>query len=375
MAINKLAKLWGRGVKRLLKSQQNRNKKLLNTLARKPAAKAGSRKLSSARTAVPPLSRSLPDARTPGKWLSFIHASPDANDGGRMRYWLYLPEKIVASPLPLVVMLHGCAQSATEFAQGTRMNLLAEKKGFAVLYPQQSARADANRCWRWYDKATQEGIHEVKTVVAVIEAVIQKYGLDRRRIYVAGLSAGAAMAHIIALNYPDLIAAVGLHSGTVFGVTRSRIDSYSVMQHGAANAIKAAIRHAKSKVQPFPVMPAILVHGRHDRIVRPVNQAQLSQQFQELNNLSGPGNEALVVKSGGKSTTSKVSNAYSTDEYFLNGKPVLKICEILNLEHAWSGGDCTIRFNECKGPDASRMMWSFFAKQRRPKVPGAMNNK
>jgi poly(3-hydroxybutyrate) depolymerase len=137
------------------------------------------------------------------------------------------------------------------------------------------------------------------------------------------------------------------------------------MQHGAANASKGAMHHARSKFQAYPLMPAILIHGQHDRIVRPVNLAQLTEQFRELHHLSGQDNQALAVKAGGKPVGTKTSNAYHTCEYSLGGKPILKTCEILNLKHAWSGGDCTVRFNECKGPDASKLMWSFFAKHRR----------
>lgn len=378
MVFGKLSKLWGRGVKRLIRSQQSKNKKLLKSLVGKSAAKVRTRKLQSKRLGISVApAQSRPDAAiaAPGKWLTSCHsstASPSsAGAGARMRYWLYLPDKMPASPLPLVVMLHGCGQTARQFAQGTRMNLLAEKKGFAVLYPQQSARSDPNRCWSWFKKATQEGGGEVKAIVAIIEAIVQEHALDKRRIYISGLSAGAAMANIIALNYPDLIAAVGLHSGTVFGGTGSRIGSYRVMQYGAAKALKSAIHHAGSKFQPFPLMPAILIHGQHDQIVRPVNLAQLSEQFRELNHLSGHGSEALVVKTGGKPIGTKSSNPYDTCEYHLDGKPILKICEILNLEHAWSGGDCAVRFNECKGPDASKLMWNFFAKhRRRPEVSG-----
>lgn len=374
MILKKLTSIWGRSVKRVVKSQQSKNLKLVKSMFATPAGKA-KRRVTAPRTrpATATTSERAPDIATtaPGKWLKSAYASPlidGTRTGSRMSYWLYLPDREMPTPTPLVVMLHGCAQSATQFAQGTRMNLLAEQHGFAVLYPQQSATPDPSRCWRWYKKTVQQGGGEVKSIVAIIENTIRQYQIDPSRIYVAGLSAGAAMAHIVALNHPHLIAAVGLHSGTVFGAADSRMEGYSVMQNGADDALKAAIGHAASKFELFPIMPAILIHGEQDGIVRPINLLHLTRQFTELNHLSGSKAAPMLIKEGRKAGGPRSGNAYSTREYVIGNKPILKICEIAQLDHAWSGGDASVRFHERKGPDASKMMWDFFSKHRRDAV-------
>ncbi|WP_449369373.1 extracellular catalytic domain type 1 short-chain-length polyhydroxyalkanoate depolymerase [Undibacterium arcticum] len=371
MILKKLTSIWGRSVKRIIKSQQSKNLKLVKGMFATVAGKA-KRRVNPSRTRSAPASapeKAHAFATTaPGKWLKSTYTSPlidGARTASRMSYWLYLPDREMRTPMPLVVMLHGCAQSATQFAQGTRMNLLAEQHGFAVLYPQQSATPDPSRCWRWYKRTVQQGGGEVKSIVAILENTIQKHPIDPSRIYVAGLSAGAAMAHIVALNHPHLIAAVGLHSGTVFGAADSRMEAYSVMQNGADDALKTAIRHATSKFELFPIMPAILIHGEQDGIVRPINLVHLTRQFRVLNRLSGSKGAPLLIKEGSKPGGPRSGNAYSTSEYFIGKQPILKICEIQQLDHAWSGGDASVRFHEHKGPDASKMMWDFFAKHRR----------
>ncbi len=190
---------------------------------------------------------------------------------------------IPAAPRPLVVMLHGCKQTAADFAAGSRMNALAERKGFAVLYPQQSATADAHRCWHWYRRDTQRGEGDVELIAAMIAQVQRKHGLDTSRTYVAGLSAGAALAAIVALRHPELIAAVGMHSAPVFGTTHSPFSAYRAMQHGSGSSYRAAAREFAGVQPQFPGMPAILIHGDHDTVVRRVNADQLAEQFEIIN--------------------------------------------------------------------------------------------
>jgi poly(hydroxyalkanoate) depolymerase family esterase len=392
-----LTRLWLRSVKQVSKAQRQQNKKLVNSLFGKPSTSkrrgtaspavkstAKSATKSSARSAstVSTRSKTKADAGTtagagasaaplPGKWLASYYSS-FTEDGRlparRMSYWLYLPSKGVdaTSSLPLVVMLHGCEQTATRFSQGTRMNRLAEQKGFAVLYPQQSLKAHPNRCWPWYEKTTQEGGGEVKLIVGTIRKVLEKYPIDTTRIYVAGLSAGAAMANIIALNYPHLVAAVGLHSGTIFGAGHSRMGAYAVMQGGSVRHIGTAIRDVVNRVEAFPPIPAILIHGQQDKVVRPVNLAQLAQQFKILNGLSDESEAPAVLESEGRAGGRTPVNPYKTYDHYNGGKLLLRVCEIFHLEHAWSGGDCALKFNACAGPDASKMMWDFFARHRRP---------
>jgi poly(hydroxyalkanoate) depolymerase family esterase len=241
----------------------------------------------SIRRAAPP---GLPSAS--GTWLALQHPLP-LKPGQDMSYWLYLPERVPDTVArhgwPLIVMLHGCQQSATQFAQGTRMNRLAEEKGYAILYPQQLASVHAQRCWRWYDRATQEGEGDTAVLAALTAAVCGQHGIDRRRIYACGISAGAGMAAVLALNHPELIAAVGLHSAPVFGAGHSPIGALHVMRHGAlaqADAAIAGVLQRRSDVAgPMPSMPAIMFQGDDDQVVRAVNQQQLARQWLRLNGL------------------------------------------------------------------------------------------
>ncbi|PUA16858.1 PHB depolymerase esterase [Glaciimonas sp. PCH181] len=282
-----------------------------------------------------------------------------------MQYWLYLPANAPATALPLVVMLHGCNQSVDDFARGTRMNQLAERQGFAVLYPQQSYTGHMKRCWNWYNRETQEGGGDAKRIAAIIGIASDKYPIDKTRIYIAGLSAGASMASIVALNYPHLITAVGIHSGTVFGAGHSLVGAYGVMQRGTAKYLSESISNIEKKHIAFPKMPAILIHGLEDTVVRPVNILQLTQQFRTLNGVTAQAEATVIIKAASTANSRHPHHAYKIHDYYDEKKLLVKVCEISQLGHAWSGGDCAIRYNACAGPDATKMLWDFFRQHRR----------
>ncbi|XLZ73099.1 PHB depolymerase family esterase [Massilia sp. SR12] len=300
----------------------------------------------------------------PGKWLAqSIYAH-----GQRLAYWLYLPDRstdIALSPgLPLLVMLHGCQQSATEFAQGTRMNWLAEQQGFAVLYPQQALRSQAHRCWRWYEPTVQQGGGETAVLASLLQRVCQQQPIDRRRIYACGISAGAGMAAVLALNHPELIAAVALHSSPIFGAGNGAGGALHVMQHGDPAQATVAIhnlleRHA---THGMPAMPALLIQGEDDRVVRPVNQVQLARQWLQLNGMASAKPSREVSKPAGRSGT---PNAHRIQDYVMGRKVMLRVARISSLGHAWSGGDPALRFNTKAGPNASRMVLDFLKKHSR----------
>lgn len=331
----------------------------------KPLAKSAAR---APAVHVPSLPLAAPQVLpAPGKWLA-AHYTPlpqiGALPGRRMSYWLYLPDHVTeqarSQGMPLVVMLHGCRQTATQFAQGTRMNQLAERAGYAVLYPQQLVSAQAQRCWKWYDKATQDGGGEVPTIVGIINKVMNQYRIDRSRVYIAGMSAGAGMANIIALNHPQLIAAVGLHSGPMFGAGHSPLGALGVMQHGAASRVDSAILEVLQRQPPFPAMPTMLIQGQGDKVVRPINQLQLAQQGLLVNRLSAAAPSKLVLKPAARGR-----NAHEIRDFYAGRKVMLRIARVAHLEHAWSGGDASLAFNDTAGPNASKMLLDFFARHRR----------
>jgi poly(hydroxyalkanoate) depolymerase family esterase len=320
--------------------------------------------------------------RPQGQWLAGRYPLPPAPGQvvvQHMSYWLYVPQPradITASDgWPLVVMLHGCQQSATQFAEGTRMNRLAEDKGYAVLYPQQPMHVHAQRCWRWYERSTQQGGGETMALAGLIERVCEQHPIDRRRIYACGLSAGAGMAAALAVNRPDLIAAVGMHSGPVFGAGHTPIGALQVMRHGAAMQSEAAIldvlarRAAQAppgKRGAMPSMPALLIQGDDDRVVRPINQQQLTRQWLQLNGLPDGPATRVAVKPAGRGGS---RNAHEIHDYLMGRKVVLRVVRIAGLGHAWSGGDATLKFNAEAGPDASRMLLDFLGKHRRQVRP------
>jgi len=356
---------------------------------RAPAAKVAKPKVAKAATAavkpvkVPPARAAAPRAATakpraatpaphtppaPGKWLASHHAMPAGvgTPAHRLGYWLYLPnnipEQAARKGLPLVVMLHGCQQTATQFAQGTRMNQWAEQMGYAVLYPQQSVSAHAQRCWKWYDRATQEGGGDVPMIVGMVNKVMAEYAIDRSRIYIAGISAGAGMANIVALNHPRLFAAVGMHSGPVFGAGHSQMGALGVMQHGGGMRADLAVREVLMRQPHFPGMPMILIQGEGDSVVRPINQAQLVRQSRALNGIGAVAQPKTTLKSQGRGGR---HNAHRIHDFYDGRKLLLRVAQIEQLEHAWSGGDETLAYNTKAGPDASKMMMEFFNRHQR----------
>ncbi|MGC1175902.1 alpha/beta hydrolase family esterase [Polaromonas sp.] len=371
-----LSSLWLKSLRRMGKAQEAQGRRLFQSLLPQPAARRA-RPVKTARAQAgqvlrkPPLRPARPVSGLPARWKQAHFSVPGTAQlapARRMLYWLYLPAGASAAPWPLVVMLHGCQQTATEFAAATRMNQLAERKGFAVLYPQQSTTTDAHRCWHWYKRATQQGQGDVRLIADMIAHVQAKHGLDTSRTYLAGLSAGAAMATLVALHHPDRIAALGLHSAPVFGTTDSAMSAYRAMQHGTGHAhIDAAQALLRSQPQ-FPGMPAIVLHGERDTVVRRVNADQLSEQLKTLNapflGEAEPVQRSYPGRTGGRSPR----HAYQSTTSYAGRKPQLVTCEIACLGHAWSGGDASMEFSAPEGPDASLMMWTFFSRHRRPAV-------
>ena len=389
-----LGSLWLKSVKRMGRAQQSQSRKLFKSLfgqavtaSRKavktavktavkapaislrksaPAAAATSRRSGKAAVVKPAGNAAI---KLPGKLSRsyFVMPASGLAPARRMLYALYVPSGQVLAPLPLVVMLHGCQQTAAEFAAATRMNELAERKGFAVLYPQQSSAADHHRCWHWYKRPTQQGQGDVELIAAMVRQIQAKTGLDTTRTYVAGLSAGAGLAALLALHHPDLIAAVGLHSAPVFGTADSAMSGYGAMQQGstshgdAANLLLAADPRLALKAG----LPVMLIHGERDSVVRRVNLHQLEQQFRIIN--AGAITQQHPVRKSypGRSTGRSPRHAYTTVIYPAGRKPQVVSCEISGLGHAWSGGDSKLPFTAQEGPNASLMFWEFFARHRR----------
>lgn len=358
----KLVQPWLRSLLRNAKKQQRTTARAVKTLLAVPKVKA---KLTSA----PAVRRTQSKTATgvpasgglSGQWLSDHYTGLGAHGALRtMLYWLYLPPVIAPQGIPLVIMLHGCDQDANAFAQGTRMNLIAGKQGYAVVYPQQSVASHPQACWKWYDRATQEGGGDVGLIVGIVNTVAASHPIDRSRIYICGFSAGGAMAHIVALNHPGLIAGVGVHSSPLFGAARGAVAAVKVMLQGDARRAGPAIEEVLDRRPGFPGMPTILLHGESDRVVRPVNQSHLEQQALLLNRV--PVGSPVDITT--RERTSRTF-AYRLRDVRQQRKLVLRVVQISELKHAWSGGDDSLAFNSGPGPASSKLLIDFFSRHSR----------
>ncbi|WP_243397855.1 alpha/beta hydrolase family esterase [Herbaspirillum robiniae] len=356
--LKKLNRLWLSGIKKAASAQRKRVGSMLKTLRTKPAA---STKASASKTGKRSSSISADVSKPIGEWISGHHRhGPGLTQ--RIYYRLFLPHAPGAD-MPLIVMLHGCQQNAAEFAQGTSMNVHAAKRGCAVLYPEQSLRAHPQRCWKWYDKTLQNGEGDSAALAALIEDITSIHAIDRQRIYVCGISAGAAMAHILALTHPALVAAVGLHSGPVFGGCNSAAGAYRVMQHGSRYPT-AAMDELLNRLPRLQATPAILIGGDIDKIVRPINQGQLAEQFVRLNRALTLTVKPIRYKPFGRALKNEpIRRKMTIRDYTYDRKVMIRSVMIEGLGHAWSGGNDALAFN-ARGPDASRLMLDFLARHR-----------
>jgi poly(hydroxyalkanoate) depolymerase family esterase len=271
---------------------------------------------------------------------------------GKRTYKLYIPSGFTGQPLPLLIMLHGCTQSPLDFARGTRMNMLAEKNLCFVAYPEQEQPANRSRCWNWFQATNQQrGVGEPSLIAGITRQIMSNYPVDASRVYVAGLSSGGAMAAIMAATYPDLYAAVGVHSGIAYAAAQDLRSALKVMQQGAT-------RQARTLREAIPI---IIFHGYRDTTVSPLNADRMLEQWLQAapdRNASrkSPVRESVVSGqvAGGR--------AYTRGIYIdAAGRTLAEKWIIRQAGHAWSGGSSSGSFTDPQGPDASAEMLRFFA--------------
>ena len=281
------------------------------------------------------------------------------DQAGTRDYKLYIPSAYRGHPLPLVVMLHGCTQSADEFAAGTRMNLVAEERACFVAYPAQPKSANGSKCWNWFNTGHQQrGRGEPSLIAGITRQISRDYAIDPRRVYVAGLSAGGAAAAIMAATYPDIYAAVGVHSGLACGAARDIPSAFSAMQQGTSGAAKGSHRssgfHGHDRL-----VPTIVFHGDKDVTVHPRNGHHVIEQSQPI----GLGALRTVTQRGhvpgGRTYT-------RTSHFDASGRAVLEMWVVHGAGHAWSGGSPAGSYTDPHGPDATREMIRFFLEHSHP---------
>ncbi|MGH6836673.1 MAG: extracellular catalytic domain type 1 short-chain-length polyhydroxyalkanoate depolymerase [Methylocella sp.] len=268
---------------------------------------------------------------------------------GSRDYKVYLPSHGNGRKCPLIVMLHGCTQDPDDFALGTGMNLLAEEQGFIVAYPRQPATANHSACWNWFDRKDQmRGEGEPRIIAGITRAIMAEFAIDAGRVYVAGLSAGGAMALTMSATYPELFAAVGVHSGLAYGSASDLPSAFAAM---GGNSIPAAMAQRKTRPKGARVR-TIVFHGESDLTVHPSNAGLIVAEAR-----AGFPSAAQETQHG----RSAGGRAY-TRTLIRDARAIVRVerWAIEGLAHAWSGGRPEGSFTDPDGPDASREMLRFF---------------
>jgi poly(hydroxyalkanoate) depolymerase family esterase len=281
---------------------------------------------------------------TPSENGRFIERSFSNQAGGRT-YKVFVPSGFSGQKLPLVVMLHGCTQDPDEFAAGTRMNELAEEQTFLVAYPRQSQTANMQKCWNWFnaDNQRREG-GETSIIAGITKQVIDEFNADPTRVYAAGLSAGGAAAAIMAQTYPDVYAAIGVHSGLACGAAKDMMSAFAAMSG------RTVMKHSLHG----PAVPTIIFHGDADRTVNFKNGDQIAMQARSdrpLSKIENRGEEGGMAYS--RTIQRNSAGVDFIEHWVLHG-----------AGHAWSGGSASGSFTDKHGPDASREMLRFFLRHR-----------
>ncbi|MEY4563976.1 MAG: hypothetical protein RLZZ618_3253 [Pseudomonadota bacterium] len=284
------------------------------------------------------------------------------NRAGTRAYKLYVPAKLDTPAPPMVVMLHGCTQSADDFAAGTQMNHLADEHGFLVLYPEQPASANPSKCWNWFkpqDQMRDDG--EPSLIAGIAAEVAARHGVDSRRIFVAGLSAGAAMAVVLGETHPELFAGVGAHSGLPYGSAHDIPSALAAMKGGRSGA--AGLKNmtgagAAPRKKAARAAPIIVFHGDRDHTVQQSNGADIVQQALDAHTKATLDaglrvSTERVTRAGGRSFT----RTSHTDD---TGRACIESWTVHGAGHAWSGGSAKGSYTDAAGPDASAEMVRFF---------------
>jgi poly(hydroxyalkanoate) depolymerase family esterase len=293
------------------------------------------------------------------------------NQAGTRSYKLYIPSGYIGQEVPLIVMLHGCTQSPNDIAAGTRMNAVAEENIFLVAYPAQAQGANMNKCWNWFKASDQQrGRGEPSLVAGITRQIIDEYSVADGRVYVAGMSAGGAMAAIIGEAYPDLYAAVGVHSGLAPGTAHDMPSAFAAMSQGGAATPSRNIPTATDAGRSARIVPAIVFHGDHDKTVHPRNADRLLEHYCTPKTISSrDAVDSTTPRGTVRQGQVRGGHDYTRTTYYdAGGRVIVECWTIHGLGHAWSGGSSSGSYTDPRGPDASAEMMRFFDQhpQREP---------
>ena len=243
------------------------------------------------------------------------------------------------------------------------MNVLADQHRFMVLYPEQSPRANPFRCWNWFDSDALNGAGEAALLAVLVQRTVRRYPVDPSRVYIAGISAGGAMAGILAHCYGSLFAASAIVSGIMYRGAESVSDAASTMRRGSRRSPETVARRAAEGLSGATFVPALVIHGDADKTVSPRNADQIIEELRALARCLAAASVPLHESS--ELRRQDAGRAYRQTDYLQDGRPVLRKIIVEGMGHAWSGGDMRHPFNDAQGPDASRLIWDFVSMHRR----------
>jgi len=310
------------------------------------ATASGARVLT--RTLTPVVARRTPPPGA-GAWIPGVVMGTT----GARRFRLYRPPGVqFGERLPLMVMLHGCGQDANSFAASTRMNRIAMRERFLVLYPEQDRLANGQGCWNWFDTDTGRAHGEAALIMKAVDQVCLLHPVDKARVAVAGLSAGASMAALLVTRHPERFRAVVMHSGIPPGTAHSTLSALGAMHGHRATMPLAAAPGTMATDWP----PLLVIHGDADAVVSPKNGLASAQVWAHA--AGAQASEARNVRRGQRYPMSVI-------DFKRKGSTVASLVTVSGLAHAWSGGAASQAFSDGQGPDASRMAWAFAASQFR----------
>ena len=302
-----------------------------------------------------PIPGRMPDGIPEGKFITGSYT----NQAGTRAYKLYIPGGYRGQSLPLVVMLHGCTQNPDDFAAGTRMNQIAEEQQCFVLYPAQAESANASKCWNWFKQSDQRRDRGEPSIIAgTTRQIMSSYSVDPQRVYVAGLSAGGAMAVTMGMTYPEVYAAIGVHSGLAYAVAHDVPSAFAAMRQSSSANGRMEIGAASTMCD----VPTIVFHGDRDTTVHPGNGDQVIAQSRAVgangdsDTQDGASNRATVQRG-----QVAQGHAYTRTIYHdAGGQAIVEHWLVHGAGHAWSGGSVSGSFTDPKGPDATQEMIRFF---------------
>ena len=376
-ALTALTRAYQRNLKALARAARSASAKapakVAVTKTAKASAKTRAKTLAKAPTRTPARALGGGRARAAGKllpaageWLGGIAPGPS----GARRYHLYIPAGLSLQPgkkWPLLVMLHGCAQTGAELATVSRMNRLAAREQFLVLYPEQERMANAHRCWSWFERRSGKADAEAATLLAAVDQLARRQPIDLARVAVAGLSAGATMAAWMAARYPERFCAVAMHSGAAPGSAESAATAMAAMRGRRPAQLPERSDLRSEDVPNMPghstgaaLPPLLVLHGDADNVVSIANAAATVALWAQ----------ALDARPGATRTVQRGQRyAARVTEFKTAGRAVVVLREVVGLAHAWSGGAAQCSYSDPAGPDASALIWAFVARQFGAQAP------